>query len=153
MKNERQFRKMMLESVNTTSEKMWNSDEHKKEFMYISVLDYIDFLCALSFIGNTSNSQLNKHFDYLNQLLILSDRYNSIGKEAFRNNSDELLDRLQQYIQHWSKNELNKELRILEKNHYKSLSFSNEENPHQQMAGRTAQLKEQALRNIKNYLG
>ena len=38
-------------------------DEHKKEFMYISVLDYIDFLCALSFIGNTSNSQLNKHFD------------------------------------------------------------------------------------------
>jgi hypothetical protein len=153
MKNERQFRKMMLDIVNTSSETLWSSDEHKKEFMYISILDYIDFLSALSFVGNTSNSHLNKHFDYLNAMLILNDRYNSIGKEAFRNNPDELLDRLQQYIQHWSKNELNKELRILEKNHYKSLAFSNEENPHQQMAGRTAQLKEQALRNIKNYLG
>jgi len=87
------------------------------------------------------------------KLTTLCDRYKKIGNECFEDKSEHLLNLIVDNMKDWIQTDLDLELKKQEREHYIKIAFNKEENPHQLMAGRNAQLKQQALYNIKNNLG
>lgn len=151
--NSKIFGQMIYDIIDSVPKTQWRNEEHKKDFKYVTTADYIRFLYDLGFLYIDSFNKLNKQYQFMVKLTTLCDRYKKIGNECFENKSEHLLNLIVENMKDWIQNDLDLEIKKQEREHYIKLAFNNDSNPHQQMAGRNAQLKEQALRNIKNNLG
>lgn len=90
------------------------------------VIDYINFLHDLQFLSIPSYSSLDKQVQYSKKLFILCDRLKSKSLEEVI--PDDAVEgfcvKLQEHMKDWAHNDLDIELKKLEREHYTNLAFS-----------------------------
>jgi hypothetical protein len=139
--NNKVFGQMIYDIIDSVPNTKWSDEQHKKDFKHITTADYIRFLYDLGFIEIDTFNKLYKQYQFMLKLTVLCDRYKKVGIECYEGKSEQLLDLLVDNMRDWIVNSLDLELKKQEKEHYIKNAFSKEENPHQLMANRTSQLK------------
>jgi hypothetical protein len=145
------FSKMIYSIIDGTDKSKWRDDEHRNEFKFGIVADYFKGIKDLIELDITDSNSLNSHKSYAESFFKLCERYKVEGNDCFKGKEDKHLEVLCSKIEDWINHSV-VELRELEKRHYTKLAFDYKDNPNpsQQMASRTAQLKQDALLQIKN---
>jgi len=151
--NFRSFWNFMYETVDRYPYGNWESEELREGFKLNIVGSYLNFIYSLNNLPINSDSKLYKQIKFSDKLQTLIARYKTGGFDNAIPNKDaheKFLEILQDHLSDWLQNNLDDELKIEERNYYSKLAFSKEDNPVQQMAGKIARDKEDALFNIKN---
>lgn len=124
------------------------TDKQARENFKQVIWDYLMNLQQLEPINVPPQSPAIEQKKFLDNLLVLADRWNSIGKEFLSDDKIEpFLIKLQEMCREYLHNDLDNEFFRLRQVHYTNLAFSKENN---EIAPKTllSNLKEQALRNI-----
>lgn len=113
------------------------------------VWDYIQDLESLEYINVLPHSSAFKHQEYLNKLIVLDNRYKSIGNDFLPNShTDAFLSTLQDMMRDYLDNDIHLEIYKLEHNHYSDLVRNVEPSASTQNYGRLQQLKQMAHKNM-----
>lgn len=152
--NYRAFSEMLNEAVDNYQVGKWTDKEERDGFKIYLLSDYILFLYEMNYLNIQANNPLYKQYQFSKKLFILCDRYkaggfnNAIPVEGVK----PFIELLGEHIKEFVDKDLTSELKKQEKIHYTNMAFAfrDEPNASQQLAGRTAQLKQDALLQIKN---
>ena len=152
--NYRAFTEMLNEAVDNYQVGKWTDKEERDGFKIYLLSDYILFLYEMNYLNIQANNPLYKQYQFSKKLFILCDRYkaggfsNAIPAEGIK----PFMELLGEHIKEYVNKDLTAELKKQEKEHYTNMAFAfrDEQTPSQQLAGRTAQLKQDALSQIKN---
>jgi hypothetical protein len=113
------------------------------------IYNYTDDLLSLEPINIEGNNPAYRHKTYLDKLLILNDRYNSIGDDAIPSHKvEDFLITLQDNMRDYLNKNLQSDFYKLRKTHYTKLAFGSKD---MELAPptRLADLRERAFGNIK----
>jgi len=113
------------------------------------IYDYTDELISLEPIYVEVNNPVYRHKTYLDKLLVLNDRYNSIGDEAIPSDKvEQFLTTLQDNMRDYLNKNLQSDFYKLRKSHYTNLAFGAKD---MEVAPptRLADLREKAFSNLK----
>ncbi len=136
------FTKMIYEIIDNTSPDKWRDEEHRNEFKYGTVSDYVKGLRDLSELDIWEHSSLNGHKLYADSFAKLCERYKIEGNQCFTGKEDKHLEVLCSKIEDWIQDGI-VELRRAEKKHYTKSAFDYKDNPSLPQPNRLHDLKAQ----------
>ena len=141
------FSKMIYAIIDGTDKSKWRDDEHRNEFKYGIVSDYVNGLRDLLELDIWEHSSLNVHKLYTDSFAKLCERYKIEGNQCFTGKEDKHLEVLCAKIEDWIENGI-VELREAEKKHYTKLAFDYKDNPKPQLPNHLQQLKSDFALNL-----
>lgn len=145
--NSLQFTKMIYGIIDGTDSNNWRDDEHRNEFKYSVVAEYIKGLAELISIDVYENNPINSHISSIESYFKLCERYKVEGNKCFEGKEDRHLELLSTKIKDWIDTGL-VELRELEKRHYTKLAFDYKDNPTPQLPNHLQQLRSDFALNM-----
>jgi hypothetical protein len=141
------FTKMIYSIIDGTDSSNWRDDEHRNEFKYGVVAEYINGLSDLISIDVYENNPINSHISAAETYFKLCERYKVEGNKCFEGKENRFLELLSTKIKDWIDNDLI-QLRELEKIHYTKLAFEYKDNPTPQLPNHLQQLRSDYALNM-----
>jgi hypothetical protein len=141
------FSKMIYEIIDNTDSNNWRDDEHRNEFKYSVVAEYIKGLADLISIDVYENNPINSHISSAESYFKLCERYKVEGNKCFEGKEDRHLELLSTRIKDWIDTGL-VELRNLERIHHTKLAFDYKDNPTPQLPNHLQQLRSNFTMNM-----
>lgn len=154
LNNYKMISSFMVYVYDSSAHKLWDDSEHILNFKLDVYRDYINFISDMHDMDRVymSNvSEFKEQYRFMDKLFELASRYKTEGSKGLEGAEETILRTIIKYVFSWIEQDGYINFKKVEKLYYTTKAFSKEDSPHQQLAGRMAQLKNINERN--NQLG